>query len=130
MSSQFIEPKPEFRLVLVPAPDDPPLFSAEYQRELADFGEMLRAQDIEVSSRYCTFDAVGAGGGLSGEFILRVLTIVGPPLITGLAGWLGGRSGRKYRVKFGEIEAEGSTTKEAEDTVVRLQQRNQPKVIR
>jgi len=119
-----LETEPTIRLRLIRATDDPPLINREYQKELADFSKALRAAGIQSSSQSFAFDGAGGGGGLSGEFILKVVTIVGPPLITGLAGWLTGRSGRKFRVKVGEIEVEGSTTKEAEDAVARLQQVN------
>jgi len=65
-------PKPEFRLTLLRAPDDPPLTSQEFQEELHEFARALHAQGARVSRRPFAFDAVHAGGGLSGEFILAV----------------------------------------------------------
>jgi hypothetical protein len=37
---------------------------------LLDFSQALKAQGLEVSSRISTFDAVGAVGGFSGQFVV------------------------------------------------------------
>jgi len=130
MRSEIIEPKPELTLILVPSPDEPPQSSSELQDAFRTFQQALISEGIPITARYRVFDAVGAGSHLSGEFVLKTLAVIVPPAITGITGWFKGRSGRKFRVKYGAIEAEATTTKEAEETVLRLQQHNQPKVIR
>jgi len=104
MESQIIEPEPEFRLILVRAPDDPPLSSQEFQRELSAFAQSLRAQGIQISSRLFAFDAVHGGGGLSGEFILAVtaLGFLAKQLEGPLTTYLKGRSEREAHVEFQE----------------------------
>ena len=42
MKPEPTEPAPEFRLIVVRAPDDQPLTSPEYQKALADFEKLLR----------------------------------------------------------------------------------------
>ena len=114
MDTAIIEPEPELRLRLIPAADDSPLSSQEYQRELADFAKSLRAQGIRSSARAFSFDAEGAVGGLSGEFTLIVTAIA--PIVTGVAGaagaWLHAKYGRKMRVKFRDVEIEAPTLDE------------------
>lgn len=134
MSSQFLEPKPELRLILKRAPDDRPLVNREYQKELADFYKSLRAAGIQCSSQPFAFDAADGGGGLSGEFTLMASAIAS--FVTGGAGvlgaWLHARYGRKVRLKIGEIEAEAQTVAEVEKLLKHaeeFQQRNQAKVI-
>jgi integrase len=43
METERTEPKPELRLILIPAPNDPTLYSQEYQKELRDFAASLKA---------------------------------------------------------------------------------------
>src|ERR1017187_3756179 len=123
----FIEPEPELRLILVPAPDDPPPSSVEYRRELADFAAALRAQGIEVPLRGRAFDAAGGGGGLPEEFLL-IVPLLAPALasfITGAArvtaAWLHAKNGRNARLKVSltEIEAEDSTREGVEKLFAR-----------
>jgi hypothetical protein len=130
-----LETGPTLGVRLIRAADDPPLVSREYQEAIAEFSKSLEAGGIQSSARSFAFDGVGGGGGLSGEFALKVLTIVWPSLITGIAGWLHGRSGRKVRLKVGAdgIEVEASTVKEVEKLLayaLEIQKQNQAKVIR
>ena len=107
-------PKPEFRLTLLPGPDDPPLTSQEFQEELHEFARALHAQGTQVSSRLFAFDAVHAGGGLSGEFILAVTAagFLAKQLEAPLKAFL--RRDRRARVEFREdgklktVEAQGA----------------------
>jgi hypothetical protein len=75
MKAEFIEPVPELRLRLIRAPDDPPLSSPEYQKELSEFAQSLRAHGIKVESRSFALDAVHGGGGASGEFIIAITAL-------------------------------------------------------
>ena len=74
-----------------------------------------------------------AGGPfLSGEFVLKLADKIGPPLIAGIAGWLHGRSGRKVRLKIGDVEVEAPTMKDVERLVAlvsEIQLRSQRKVV-
>jgi hypothetical protein len=116
MDAAIIEPNPKIRLRLIPAPDDLPLSSREYQKELADFAKSLREQGIQFSDRAFAFDALDAAGGQSGEFTLVVTTIAS--FITGAAAvtgaWLHAKGGRKVHVKYGDVEADAPTVKELE----------------
>jgi hypothetical protein len=58
-----IESSPELHLILVRAPDDPPLVSPEFQKELFEFAQSLRGQDIQVENRWYAFDSAQGGGG-------------------------------------------------------------------
>lgn len=132
----FVEPPPELRLILVPAPDDLPSSSVEYQKELAGFSRALRAQGIETSLSCRAFDAVGGGGGLTGEFALIVTSAAS--FITGAAtvaaAWLHARNDRKVRLKVSssELDAEAQTLEGLETVIVRgleIQRSMKPKVI-
>ena len=103
MESQTIQPKPELWLILVRAPDDPPLASPEFQRELSEFRQLL-TQGIQIESRSFAFDAAYGGGGLSGEFIIActALGLLAKQLAGPLTTYLKGRSKRKVRVEFRE----------------------------
>lgn len=101
----------ELCLILGASPEDAPFFSAEYQSKLKKFAEQLKAP----RQRAFTMDGVDGGGGPLGEFLFANSAA----LITGLVAvgvsWLNGRSGRKLRLKMGEIEAEAGSAKELEE---------------
>lgn len=75
----------------------------------------MREARVGYSQRFMMFDAVDAHGFALGEFAINTL---GPPAISALAAlagaWLQARSGRKIRVKVGNVEAEGRTAEEVE----------------
>jgi len=125
MASQIIEPEPDLRLILVPAADDAPLSSREYQQALSDFVAALRALNVEVVSRAYAFDALEGGGGLSGQFTVIAATLA--PVITGAAGfagaWFQAKYGRKIRVKFGDIEIEAPTLEELKEALRLIEQK-------
>ncbi|SAL85764.1 hypothetical protein AWB68_07796 [Caballeronia choica] len=68
------------------------------------------------------FDSATVTGYPLAEFIIKEL---GPNLITALAAaagvWISGRSGRKVRLKVGDIEAEARTIEEVEQLLKRAQ---------
>lgn len=112
MEADIIEPEPELQLIIVPAPDDPALFSKEYQKVLFEFFQALKAEGLEVSGRSFTFDAVGAVGGLSGEFVIASIVALTPvinavqKLIETL---IDARDGRKLKLQIGSsVRMEGS----------------------
>lgn len=112
MDNQIIEPNPELRFTLIASPDDPPLFSTEYQRILRDLSHALQSEGLELTCRFATHDAIGAGGGLSGEFAL-VATSVGlliRQLARVLDKFLDARHGRKIKVQIGTFKVEGGSS--------------------
>jgi hypothetical protein len=105
------------QLNLLPAADDPPPFSDEYQAELEDIDQRLRRYPLGVTG----FAWHQAGPGtLLGQFVVSI----GPAFMTGIAAvagaWLQARFGRKVRVKFGDIEAEARTPEELEELLKRV----------
>jgi hypothetical protein len=132
--AKFIEATPTSRLVLVPSPDDEPVFSAEYQKILSDFYGALKLEGVEASARMRAFDAAGAVSGLTGEFILTItaLASVVTPIATLTGAWLHARLGRKVRLKIGDVEAEAQTVEDVKrllDQAEQLKRRNSPKMI-
>ena len=129
---------PEIILTLIPAPHDPPLKTPEYQAELRQFKESLNNHGLEVSFTFEVRESLrpDALGFILptylGDFAVKLAGQIGPPLIAGVAGYFHGRSGRKVRLKVGDIEVEAPTMKEVErllDRIEEIQQRNQPKLI-
>jgi hypothetical protein len=104
----------EVTVVLMRSSDDQPLLSAEYQEELQKVRSSLRGQGIEASAPFIVMDSPMGGGGYIGEFIIPLAQAIGPTLGVILVAWLQGRSGRKVRVKIGDVEAEGRTFEEVE----------------
>jgi hypothetical protein len=103
--SSFIEAAPEFRLVLLPAPENESLSSAEYQKELSDLLASFKKLGIRVTSSGRAFDALHGLGGLSGEFIFNVTASLASAAIWKgledlLATFLHRNSSRKVRVDF------------------------------
>ena len=124
----------ELRLRLIPAPDDLAPSNPEYQKELRNLYQALKSEGLEATARSFAHDAVGGGGGLTGEFALIVTALA--PVIAGasaLAGaWLHAKYGRKVSVKFGDVAASASTVEELEKVlrlVEEFQQRNKPRII-
>ncbi len=109
MESEIIEPEPELRLILIPSPDDAPLSSNEYQKVLRDFSEALKSQGLGVSSRWHTNDAVGAGGGFVGEFVLAaaVLGTSIQQIRKLIETVLDACHGRKVKLQLGNLKLEG-----------------------
>ena len=109
MESEIIEPEPELRLFLIPAPDEPPLRSSEFQEELRTFKQALKSQGINASSPSFVRDVVGGGGWSLGEFTLLVATLgtVIVRLSKLIEAFLRIREGRKFKLKYGPLTLEG-----------------------
>jgi len=111
METERIEPKPALRLILVHAPDDPPLASQEFQKNLSEFVRSLEAEGIKVSSRRFAFDAVHGGGGLLNEFTLAAESLT-PLIITAVCaavgGYLYGKRGRQVTFEMTHLGIKGS----------------------
>lgn len=96
----------EGAIKLVRAPDDPALFSKEFQAEFRSVLEELRGAGVKADASFMTMDSPGAGGGYTGEIIIPIIQY-GMPVITGALGaWLTARFGRKIRIKTGDVEVE------------------------
>ena len=59
-------------------------------------------------------DSVVGGGGPLGEFIFNHAEVLITALSAAGVAWLNGRSGRKLRIKYRDVEIEANTTKEVE----------------
>lgn len=119
------------RLFLERAPDDPTQFSNDYQAAFDRLLERLEGDGAQVVPRFSIQATSGFSGSLTGEFVVLMRTF-GPTAITALATWLVARTGRKVRVKIGEIEAEAKTAGELEKLLLlvqRVQRENEPKRI-
>ena len=107
----------QFTLELVKADDEPGAGDPTFQQELASVSDALHRGGIPYSQSALALDAIDAHGFPLPEFVVATKTL-GPPAITALAGyaaaWARGRSGRKVRLKIGDVEAEGRTVAEIE----------------
>ncbi|RRA02547.1 hypothetical protein [Burkholderia cepacia] len=103
----------EIEILLKRAPDDPAERDPAFQDELRVFSSTLHSAGIRYSQRAMAFDSATAVGYPLAEFIIKEL---GPAAIgvigTAVGAWVSGRSGRKVRLKIGDIEAEGRTIEE------------------
>ncbi len=75
-----------------------------FQDELKKLFHDLRAVDVDVSPSYYFIDTVYGGGGLSGEFFLPALGKIAAPVTAVLGVFFQARTGRKVRVRIGEID--------------------------
>lgn len=112
----------ECHLFLVPGSADPPERSEEYQGELERAYEAMKARGIAVQPRVVVRKSAGGGASFVGEFIVPLAQAIGPTLGVVLVAWLQGRSGRKVRMKVGDIEVEARTADELEKLLLRAQE--------
>lgn len=96
---------------------DSPLNSPEYQRQLAEVDAAFKAEGLDVQPRLRFHDAIGGGGIYVGEFILKLAPEIGTILTAVLIAWLKGASGRKVRLKVGDVEAEARTVADIEKLI-------------
>ncbi len=124
----------EVTLTMVAAVDDPPLQTVEYQRDLDQFAKALRVQGVDFSWSLAVREAVGAEAiPFLGTFGIKVASVMGPIVATGVGAWLHARYGREVRVKIGGIEVEAQTVEEIDELLNRAKdfaERNQPKLIK
>lgn len=115
-----------FSISLIPAADDPPLKAPAYQAELQKFEQSLTSKGIIVEEySICLREGWSAEPSTTtylGDFAIKVLGTIGPPIIAAIAGWLHGRAGRKVHLKVGEIEVDAPTIKEVEVLLARVQE--------
>jgi hypothetical protein len=120
-----LESAAELSVIMVPAPNDPPKPSKEYQADLGVFTHGMRAEGIEYRSRdYLVEDT--SGGFKLGEFLVVAKTIA--PVFTGLVGaWLHAKYGRKVKLKYKDLEVEATTVEEVERLVKPILKREKKK---
>src|SRR5262245_48316394 len=109
------------RLTMVRSADDEAAFSPNYQSELRQFYQLVRADNVRINAVGFANDTVGASGGLVGEFVIPLAQVIGPVLGGAAVAWLQGRAGRKLRLKAGDIEVEARTLGEIEQLLERAQ---------
>ena len=107
-----MSPVATLRLTMVRSVDDEAPFSPNYQSELRQFSQLVRADNVRINAVASTMDGVGAIGGLVGEFVIPRAQVIGPVLGVTAVAWLQGRAGRKLRLKAGDIEVEARTPEE------------------
>ena len=101
----------KIRLYLLNASDDPPTFSAEGQVPLRTMMAAFKENEIEVDAPFMTLDSVDAVGGYTGE-IAVLAHAFGPILVGILVAWLNSKTGRKVRLKDGDVEVEAATVED------------------
>jgi hypothetical protein len=108
MRSQIIEPEPQLRFSILPAPGEV-VGGAEFQAELAAFSRGLKTNGIDARATWYTHDAVGGGGWSTGEYTL--LSVLVPVAIVQfrklIVEILKMREGRKLKIKVGTTTIEG-----------------------
>jgi hypothetical protein len=109
-------------IFLLPAPDDSTIYSPEFQAGLQTFDDALRAEGIKVSPRVLVRKSAGGGSSYVGEFLIPLAQVVGPALGVVLVAWLQGRSGRKVKLKVGDVEAEARSVEEVQTLLRSAQQ--------
>ena len=117
-----IPPTPILRLQvrLLKAAEDAATFGESYQAELRQFKQQLEAAGLAVSPTFAVFDSPGAGGGLTGQFLLSwaptavsILSTVSVVAVT----WMNAKAGRKLRLKVGDVELEANNPAEIDHLI-------------
>jgi hypothetical protein len=123
-----MEPE-RIQIILVPGSGDPPERAPEYQEELRQFGDSLRAEGVTFSQSAITFDSIAGGGYPVGAFAIALATFVPSAVAKIVVAWLRVRNGRKLRVKIGDTHVEGNTPEEVDKllkTAAEFKQNNKP----
>jgi hypothetical protein len=108
----------QVRLKLLPSEEEESWGNPDFQRFLeqvaGDGADITAINSIDMQS-------APEVHLLSGAFVLQLASILGPAVAAGVTGWLAGRTGRKVRLKVGDIEAEARTIKEVGQLLQRAQ---------
>lgn len=87
----------------------------DFQADMTEVSNTLKANGVVFSRAVMTFDSVDGTGFPLPEFTVLLKTL-GPVAIGALGavsgGWVQARYGRKVRVKIGDLEAEGRSVEE------------------
>jgi len=115
----------DINLVLVPAIDDPPLRGDLCQSEIRAFVDLLRRSGVELSGTGPELRGVWSpepvGAILSADFAIKFAATIVPPLITGIAGWLHGRNGRRVHLRVKDVEVDAPSIAEVERLLAHAQ---------
>ncbi|MGP8243858.1 MAG: hypothetical protein ACLQVN_04985 [Bryobacteraceae bacterium] len=105
-------------LTLIPAVDDAPLHSREYQQELREFIESLQGRGFKVSVTIERIEAAAGGSPPTylGDFAVIFKTGAGA-LVAVIVAWLHSRRGRKVRLKTADFDASAQTVEEVQQLV-------------
>jgi hypothetical protein len=107
-----MEPPATLRLTLVHCAADDAAFSPNYQGELRQFYQLVRASGIRMSAVAFTLPDVAGDRGLTGEFVMPLADVISPMLGAAAIAWLQGRAGRRLRLTVGDVEVEARTPAE------------------
>lgn len=104
----------EFEILLVNSPDDPFLFSAEYQAGLQNVRNVFLKKSINVRASFMRMYSLNAGDGLIGQFLIPFTQACVPTVGAIAVAWIHGKLGRKVRIEVGETKVEAETVEEVE----------------
>ncbi len=108
------------RFYIENAPDEAPTFSAEGQAALWKVVSALHDHHVDADTPVMARDSADAVGGYTGEIVVLLQAV--SPVLTGILGaWLQSKTGRKVRLKVGDVEVEARTVSEAEKLLERAQ---------
>ena len=114
--------------ILIPAPEESAPENLEWQQS------RLRSLPVRPASGGLPFRVHAPGGvygtragvgPVAGPDLQSLLSFAGkalPTVGTALVAWLGGRYGRKVRVKVGDLEIEANTSHEVKDLLLKVEE--------
>jgi hypothetical protein len=102
----------ELQISMIPSPEDPPWRSDDYQSELRNLGQALKADGLEIHEVGSHSVRSGGTPPSSGEWKVELDAMLGPTLKAPVGSWLQARRGRTARLRIGEIEADVRTVEE------------------
>ena len=102
----------ELQISMIPSPEDPPWRSDDYQSELRNLGQALKADGLEIHEVGSHPVVPGGTPPSSGEWKVELDAMLEPTLKAPVGSWLQARRGRTARLRIGEIEADVRTVEE------------------
>lgn len=118
-----MDPAATLRLTLVHCASDAAAFSPNYQGELKQFYQLVRASGIRISAVTFTLPGVVGDRGLTGEFVVPLAQQIRPVLARAALAWRHGRAGRIVRLTLGNLDFEVGSPDEFEALLTRAQAR-------
>lgn len=109
------------RLTLVRSTVDEAVFSPNYQRELSQFYQLVRADRTRISAVSFTMPGVADDRGFTGEFVVPLAQAIGPTVARAALAWRQGRTGRIVRLTLNTHEFDIGTPEEFEALLKRAQ---------
>lgn len=92
----------DLHISMIPSPEDSLWKCEDYQSELRNLGQALKADGLEIQDVGCP----------PGEWRVKLGAALAPTLGAPVGLWLQARRGRTVRLKMGEIEADVRTVEE------------------